>query len=106
MINLINGDCAKAMKELSDNSIDLCISSPPYNIDLKYNTYQDKRIDYIDWQVEVWNTVCKKLKNNGHLFLNIQPIRKNYFILTSILSQILSLLFLLLLFRTFLVKPN
>ena len=35
-----------------------------------------------------------------------QSIRKNYFILTSILSQILSLLFLLLLFRTFLVKPN
>lgn len=38
--------------------------------------------------------------------MKIQSVRKNYFILTSILSQILSLLFLLLLFRTFLVKPN
>jgi len=38
--------------------------------------------------------------------IKTQSIRKNYFILTSILSQILSLLFLLLLFRTFLVKPN
>ena len=38
--------------------------------------------------------------------MKTQSIRKNYFILTSILSQILSLLFLLLLFRTFLVKPN
>ena len=38
--------------------------------------------------------------------IKTQSIRKNYFILTSILSQILSLLFLLLLFRTFLVKPS
>lgn len=38
--------------------------------------------------------------------MKTQSVRKNYFILTSILSQILSLLFLLLLFRTFLVKPN
>lgn len=88
MIDLKNDDCLVAMQSIPDNSIDLCISSPPYNISLKYNTYEDKRVDYIDWQIEVWNTVCKKLHDNGHLFLNIQPIRKNYFMPFEIVSAL------------------
>lgn len=54
------GDCLELMKEMEDNSVDLCITSPPYNINLrlhgdkytkrskcetgpcnKYNTYSD-----------------------------------------------------------------
>ena len=38
--------------------------------------------------------------------IKITSIKKNYFILLSILSQILSLLFLLLLFRSFLLKTR
>ena len=87
-MKLYNGDCLEVMKELPDNSIDLCISSPPYNIDIKYNTYSDKRLDYIDWQIEVWNTVSKKLKDTGHLFLNLQPTRKNYFMPFEIVSKL------------------
>jgi site-specific DNA-methyltransferase (adenine-specific) len=86
--NLYNGDCLEVIKELSDNSVDLCISSPPYNLDVKYNTYIDKRLDYIDWQIEVWNLVCQKLKNTGQLFLNLQAIRKNYFMPFQIVSNL------------------
>tara|TARA_A100001035_G_scaffold229285_1_gene190878 strand:+ start:31011 stop:31769 length:759 start_codon:yes stop_codon:yes gene_type:complete len=88
VIKYYNGDCLEVMKELPDSYIDLCISSPPYNIYKKYNTYKDNRLDYIDWQIEVWNTVCKKLKDNGHLFLNIQPTRNNYFMPFEIVSNL------------------
>ena len=32
MLNLIHGDCLEVMKTLPDNSIDLTITSPPYNM--------------------------------------------------------------------------
>ena len=65
------------MSDVKDKTFDIVVSSPPYNINSKYNTYNDNKINFIDWQVEVWNTVCKKLKSRGHLFLNLQPSRKN-----------------------------
>ena len=65
------------MSDVKDKTFDIVVSSPPYNINRKYNTYNDNKINFIDWQVEVWNTVCKKLKSRGHLFLNLQPSRKN-----------------------------
>ena len=65
------------MSNVKDKTFDIVVSSPPYNINRKYNTYNDNKINFIDWQVEVWNTVCKKLKSRGHLFLNLQPSRKN-----------------------------
>jgi site-specific DNA-methyltransferase (adenine-specific) len=66
-----NADCLTWMKAQPDHSIDVCVSSPPYNIGIGYNKYNDKRTDYIEWQNDVWNEVCRILKPDGHLFLNI-----------------------------------
>ena len=66
-----NADCLTWMKAQPDQSIDVCVSSPPYNIGIGYNKYNDKRTDYIEWQNDVWNEVCRILKPDGHLFLNI-----------------------------------
>jgi len=88
MIQLFNGDCLEVMQDMPDNFVDLCISSPPYNLNIKYKTYKDKRVDYIDWQIEIWNTVCQKLKDTGQLFFNIQSIRKNYFMPFEIVSKL------------------
>jgi site-specific DNA-methyltransferase (adenine-specific) len=68
-----NADCLTWMKAQPDQSIDVCVSSPPYNIGIAYNTYGDKMTasDYLDWQKDVWNEVCRILKPDGHLFLNI-----------------------------------
>mgnify|MGYP006361682641 FL=1 len=35
MINLIHGNCLDALKEMPDNSIDLVLTSPPYNMNLR-----------------------------------------------------------------------
>ena len=46
---LINGDCYEYVKNICDNTVDLVVTSPPYNVDLgnnkynknKYNSYDD-----------------------------------------------------------------
>lgn len=37
MIDLYNGDCLEIMKGFSDNSIDLTVTSPPYDNLRTYN---------------------------------------------------------------------
>ena len=53
-IRLINGDCREVMKDLSDNSIDLVVTSPPYD-DLR--TYEGE----CEWNFEVFKEVAKEL---------------------------------------------
>tara|TARA_R110000822_G_scaffold263550_1_gene387832 strand:+ start:60 stop:830 length:771 start_codon:yes stop_codon:yes gene_type:complete len=70
-MKLINDDCLKVLPTLADKSVDLVITSPPYNIGMNYNKYQDKRNDYVNWLVKIFNECCRVLKDDGHLFLNI-----------------------------------
>ena len=93
-IDLRHGDCIKVMKDIPDNSIDAIITSPPYNFDIDYNQYEDKKAwdDYFEWI----NAVCKEcyriLKDDGRLMMNIQPSWSNYMPTHSIITtNILSL---------------
>jgi site-specific DNA-methyltransferase (adenine-specific) len=67
-------DCIKGMKEcLDDDEIDVIVTSPPYNIGIKYNKYDDTipRTEYLDW-IEFVAKECKRVLNvNGSFFLNI-----------------------------------
>lgn len=40
-----NMDCIEGMKQLDDDSIDIIVTSPPYNIGCAYNSYDDKKSD-------------------------------------------------------------
>ena len=37
MIELHNMDCMEYMKGLSDNTFDICVTSPPYNANMRVN---------------------------------------------------------------------
>ena len=65
---LHNQDCLEWMRTQADDTIDIVVSSPPYNIGISYNTYGDKMTaqDYIDWQKQVWQEACRILKPDGH----------------------------------------
>ena len=41
--NIYPMDCLEGMKLLKENSIDIIVTSPPYNIGKKYNGYNDER---------------------------------------------------------------
>lgn len=60
-------------KHLSERSVDVVMTSPPYNLGISYKSYDDTvpRQKYLDW-MEEWAGVVKKiLREDGSLFLNI-----------------------------------
>lgn len=76
-IKIINDDIIKT-NLIPNESIDLIITSPPYNLDIKYNTHDDKLTypDYLEFS-EKWLSNCFEfLKNDGRFCLNI-PLDKN-----------------------------
>lgn len=65
-------------KSIEKESIDLIITSPPYNVDIKYNSHDDKISyeDYLEFSRK-WMTRCFEwLKKDGRFCLNI-PLDKN-----------------------------
>ena len=87
-MKLINDDCLKVLPTIPRNSIDIIITSPPYNINMNYNNYKDKRIDYIDWLSNIFNKCCKCLKDNGHFFINLSSSKDNPFTACKIAEKI------------------
>jgi site-specific DNA-methyltransferase (adenine-specific) len=70
---LIEGDCLTVMQKLAPSSVDLVVTSPPYNLNLAYKTYDDARAesDYLDWMVLVAKQVKRLMKPKASFFLNI-----------------------------------
>jgi site-specific DNA-methyltransferase (adenine-specific) len=66
-------DCLEGLKGLDNCSIDAIITSPPYNLNIKYGEYSDNkpRQDYLNWLVEIFGEGKRVLKDNGHLFVNM-----------------------------------
>tara|TARA_R110002051_G_C8646601_1_gene486948 strand:- start:213 stop:992 length:780 start_codon:yes stop_codon:yes gene_type:complete len=73
MINKIHlGDCLELFPKLEDSSVDLIVSSPPYNIGINYDTYDDnlKWEIYLEW-TEKWLRECYRvLKDDGRICVN------------------------------------
>ena len=60
-------------KHLKPGSVDIVVTSPPYNIGVKYKSYNDKRSneEYLGW-IGKWGRIVKSvLSDNGSIFLNI-----------------------------------
>jgi site-specific DNA-methyltransferase (adenine-specific) len=71
---IIQGDCLDVMaSKVTKGSIDIVVTSPPYNLNLAYNLYDDTRTeaDYIGWLVEVAGKIKDVLKPEGSFFLNV-----------------------------------
>jgi DNA modification methylase len=77
---IIHGDCLKELPKIRDNSVDLIITDPPFNIGKKYNSYKDKlkKEDYVIW-CESWLSECTRvLKKGGALYLFNYPENNAY----------------------------
>jgi site-specific DNA-methyltransferase (adenine-specific) len=78
-VKLIHGDCLLVMRELSAESVDVVVTSPPYNLGIGYGTYRDTvpREAYLKWTVERCREIRRLLKANGSFFLNIGAAPSN-----------------------------
>jgi site-specific DNA-methyltransferase (adenine-specific) len=69
---VINADIFDALKVLPDAFADLIIIDPPYNLSKNFNgmNFKEMTSEKYDFYLESWlPEVCKKLKNNGSLYL-------------------------------------
>ena len=75
-------DCLEGLQQLDDESIDLILTSPPYNLGKSHHTgnnhfkayteYDDNMPEdlYQKWQVEILNECHRVLKKDGSLWYN------------------------------------
>jgi site-specific DNA-methyltransferase (adenine-specific) len=72
-------DCITGMSRLADASVDLVMTSPPYNLGISYRNYSDRqdRRSYLGWCGEWAGQVRRVLKSNGSFFLNIGAAPSN-----------------------------
>jgi site-specific DNA-methyltransferase (adenine-specific)/site-specific DNA-methyltransferase (cytosine-N4-specific) len=70
--DLYLGDCRKELKKISDNSVDLIVTSPPY-ADQRKSTYGGIGVDeYVEWFLPVSRELLRVLKPAGTFILNIK----------------------------------
>lgn len=70
---IICGDCVKEMDKLQPQSIDVVVTSPPYNLGIDYNEYKDNMplFGYLDWMNQVFTSIKRILKDDGSFFLQV-----------------------------------
>lgn len=72
----IIGDCTQVLSLIKNDSINLGITSPPYNLNKNYGKYDDDKPLH-EWEILIENVakaMYKVLKPNGSFFLNVSPI--------------------------------
>ncbi|VUT25416.1 MAG: Modification methylase MjaV [Candidatus Methanolliviera sp. GoM_oil] len=77
MLKIIN-DNVLITKYITNKSIDLIATSPPYNVDIEYNSHNDKLSyrDYLNFSKNWLSRCFEWLKDDGRFCLNI-PLDKN-----------------------------
>jgi site-specific DNA-methyltransferase (adenine-specific) len=67
------GDCVELLGALRPGSVSAIVTSPPYNLGVRYRTYDDTlpREDYLEWSAEWLGAARRVLADDGSLFLNV-----------------------------------
>jgi site-specific DNA-methyltransferase (adenine-specific) len=70
---ILVADCAEALALMPEGCVDVVVTSPPYNIGLKYRSYDDAgdRGEYLSWLGDIALLLKRVLKDDGSFFLNI-----------------------------------
>ena len=67
------GDALKVLKGFPDGCIHLVFTSPPYNVGVKYDSYDDNKPfdEYVHWLEKVFCECIRVLSPGGHLCINL-----------------------------------
>ena len=66
-------DCLEVLARLPAGSVDAIVTSPPYNLGVRYRTYDDSLppAEYLEWTGEWVARAAAALADDGSLFLNV-----------------------------------
>ena len=83
-------DCLKGMARLPEADVDLVVTSPPYNLGVRYGKYSDRqdRQSYLKWCAEWAAQLRRALKPSGSFFLNIGAAPSNPMLPHEIVFQL------------------
>ena len=58
---ILHGDCLKLMPSVRAGSVDVVVTSPPYNIGVAYRSYEDRkpRDTYLSWLSQVGREIAR-----------------------------------------------
>jgi site-specific DNA-methyltransferase (adenine-specific) len=70
---IINGDCIEVMKTFPEGSIDLLVTSPPYNVNIAYDVHKDDlpMEEYYEWSKDWLREAFRVLKDDGRIAVNV-----------------------------------
>jgi site-specific DNA-methyltransferase (adenine-specific) len=70
---IIQGDCLEVMKTMPDNCIDLVVTSPPYNVGIKYQNTNDEK-EWAEYGLQMLKTLKEMfriIRDGGRVCWNI-----------------------------------
>lgn len=89
MICIKNGDCLELMREMKGNSVNIVLTSPPYNTgrnhgsmenhEVRYDIYLENRNinEYSEWTIGLFNEFDRILKKDGVVLYNMSYGNEN-----------------------------
>jgi site-specific DNA-methyltransferase (adenine-specific) len=77
--HLLEGDCLDLLPTLAAGSIDLVVTSPPYNLGIGYRSYDDTtgRTAFLTWCLEWAAELRRVMADDASLFLNLGAAPRN-----------------------------
>lgn len=84
--SVIVGDCLEVMANMNAKSVDVVVTSPPYNLGIAYRSYGDSKPEheYMAWLAQVAAQIDRVLKDDGALFLNVGATNKDPWLATRV----------------------
>ena len=76
---IYNADCLELMAKMPNEFIDLTVTSPPYNVGIDYDNYNDNKSEQDYWQfTESWlKELSRVTKIGGRIYINIPVMGNN-----------------------------
>lgn len=84
------GDCSTILAKMPVSSVDVVVTSPPYNIGIPYRSYDDSqpRENYLQWLHDVAVLIQPVLKPMGSFFLNIGSTNTDPWIMFDVAQRL------------------
>lgn len=85
-------DCIEGMSRLTNESVDLVVTSPPYNLGIGYRKYADRqnRQSYLKWCAKWAAQIRRVLRSSGSFFLNVGSAPSNPMLPHQIVMELTS----------------